>query len=337
MQRNLIVPFIALLLAAACKKDNSSPPSGTAGGGGGGQAGSAHISSWEPAIPYADDTITFHGTGFDPVASGNSITTCNHVLHVISASATQLKAHVVEDITTCIYYDDQSDVVFQANGWSDTLAAFHWKKVPRITEINTFSPYYCNALFRGGDSLEVLGIGFGPNSLASFAIAGHGINGPVQVDTGLAGYGYLRVHLLPADLGSSNDECDTATVLVTLTNTDGRVFSKQSRIGHGPHASFGNIVPNITSASRADMIANGLVIYATVNGQYLKTCMTVRLYDQSNLPILTMGGAPSGFPDSYTIGPIDPGTLAVGSYNFHPVDCDGVADLFHGGGFTLNP
>ena len=337
MRRKLFIPLTLLLLIASCKKAKA-PPSGSGGtgGGGGGQTGTAHITSWSPAVPYADDTVTFHGNGFDPTASGNVVFTCNHLFEVISASSTQLKVHLVDDMTSCLYLNDHSAIVFQANGWSDTLSEFHWKRVPQVVELNYFAPYYCNALFRGGDSLEIRGIGFGPNSLASWSIGNFQSPGTAVVDTEIVGWGNIRTRLGPSDLGSSNDECDTATVLVTLTNTDGRVFSRQTRIGHGPHMSFQNIVPNITSASRAAMLADGLVIYATVNGRFLKTCMSVRLF-LGNTLILTTGGAPDGFPNSYSIGPIDPISLVPGNYNFVPVDCDGIAGQSNGGGFTLTP
>ncbi len=342
MRQILFIPFAIVLLATSCKKGKADQPANPGGGGGGGgQTGTAHISSWSPAVPYADDTVTFHGTGFDPTASGNVVTTCNHVFQVISASSTQVKAHLVNDITSCIYYNDMSEIVFQANGWSDTLPDFHWKKTPRIMELNYFAPYYCNAFFRGGDSLEVVGIGFGSNSLASWSIGDHQSSGPVVVDTGVEGFGYIRTRLGPSDLGSAIDECDTATVLVTLTNTDGRVFSKQTRIGHGPHMSFQSIVPNINSASRADMLANNLVIYATVYGRYLKSCMAVRLYRTTGGPvdelILTAGGPPGGFPNSYVVGPIAPISLAVGNYVLKPVNCDGSIDGSHIGSFVLTP
>ena len=76
MRRKLLIPLSILLFIASCKKDNSNTPSssGGTGGGGGGQTGTAHITSWSPAVPYADDTVTFHGTGFDPAASGNIVT-----------------------------------------------------------------------------------------------------------------------------------------------------------------------------------------------------------------------------------------------------------------------
>lgn len=327
-----------LTLTIACSKDDSSAPSSSSGGGGSGGGdnnGSAHISSWSPAIPYADDTITFHGTGFDAMISGNLITTCSRTFEVISASATQLQAHLVDDITSCILYTDRSTILFHANNWTDTLTGFQWKKVPRITEINYFAPFYCDALFRSGDSLEVKGFGFGPHTFTSISIGGNSVNGTTVVDTGSLGYGYFRARLLPTDLGSSNDECDTATVLVTITNTDGRVFHAQSRIGHGPHMLWTSIVPNISSASRAQLIANNEVIYATVNGRYLKTCMTVRLA-LSGTPSLTIGGPTPGFPNSYVIGPFDPSALSVGTYYFHPADCDGIIG-FPLGSFILTP
>lgn len=337
MKRNLLFPVVAFLLIASCEKDKASPSSG---GGGGGttptQTGTAHITSWSPAIPYADDTVTFHGTGFNPTASGNIITTCNYTFEVVSASATQVKAHLVQSMYNCLAVNDFSTIVFQANGWSDTLPDFHWKRVPQIMELHYFAPYYCNAFFRGGDSLEIVGIGFGPNSLASWSIGNYPSPGMAVVDTEIVGWGNIRTRLGPSDLGSSNDECDTATVLITLTNTDGRVFSRQTRIGHGPHMIIQNVVPNISSASRAYMIANNLVIYATVNGRFLKTCMTVGLYLGNDL-ILTTGGPPGGFPNSYVIGPIAPVSLVPGAYEFLPVDCDGILNSFSGGGFTLTP
>lgn len=342
MRRKLLIPVTLLLLIGSCKKDKASPSSsGGTGGSGGGQTGTAHITSWSPAVPYADDTVTFHGNGFDPTASGNIVTTCNHVFEVISASSTQLRVHLVESMYNCLSYTDMSDIFFQANGWSDTLPNFHWKRVPQIMELNYFAPYYCNALFRGGDSLEILGIGFGPNSLASWSIGNSQSPGTAVVDTGIAGWGYIRTRLGPSDLGSSNDECDTATVLVTLTNTDGRVFSRQTRIGHGPHMSFQNVVPSIIIASRATLLANGLVIHATVNGHFLKPCMTVQFYRITGQPadelIFTAGGAPGGFPNSYVVGPIDPFNLVPGDYYFLPVDCDGIMGQLSGGGFTLTP
>jgi|GEM_PF-3800209 len=341
MQRKLIIPVVALLLIASCKKDNTPPSSSGGGGTTPTQTGSAHITSWSPAIPYADDTVTFFGTGFNTTPNGNVITTCNYTFEVVSASATQVRAHLVESMYNCLATTEQTDIVFQANGWSDTLSDFTWKKVPKIFELDYFAPYYCNALLRGGDSLKVVGVGFGPNSLASFSIGNSTVNGQVVLDTFPHGWGYIYTRLLPTDLGSSNNECDTATVLVTLTNTDGRVFSSQTRIGHGPHMSFQNVVPNIVSASRADMLANNLVIYATVNGKYLKTCMTVRLFRETGGPadelVLTTGGPPAGFPNSYVIGPIDPISLEPGTYYFIPVDCDDIAAQLNGGGFTLTP
>ena len=340
MQRKQIVPVIALLLIGSCKKDNTPPSVGSSGGGTTPtQTGTAHISSWSPDIPYADDTVTFHGTGFNPMATGNIITTCNYTFEVVSASATQVKAHLVESMYNCLSNTEQTDVVFQANGWSDTLADFTWKRVPTIPELDYFAPYYCNALLRGGDSLKLVGIGFGPNSLASFTIGGFTVNGPVVVDTFPHGWGYIYARLLPTDLGSSNDECDTASVLVTVTNTDGRSCTRGTRIGHGPHMSFSEITPNIISASRSAMITNNEVIYATVHGRYLKSCMTVDLYlgYSLNTLILTIGGPTGGFPDSYIIGPIDPSSLVPGNYEFRPIDCDGQIGMLSGGGFTLTP
>ena len=60
------------------------------------------------------------------------------------------------------------------------------------------------------------------------------------------------------------------------------------------------------------------------------------LYLGNNL-ILTTGGPPGGFPNSYVIGPIDPVSLVPGAYEFIPVDCDGILNSFSGGGFTLTP
>lgn len=309
LKQFLILTFCAVLITA-CKKEDDPTPSGGGGNNGGGGTGSGLVTSWSPQKPYYDDAITLTGGPFNTDPAQNSVVSLGDDFDILSVSSTQL---VVRAPSGYFPAGGSNGTLFITSGsGADTLPLI-WKRPMNIlTFADNLDDGLSAAPGRPGDSLVFDGSGFTTNGM-QVTINGNAM-GPIAVDSAMSCDLSFRV---PVSMGAGEDESVITTAFVVATNADGRSDTLTIPWGASPDEEVFSLELQGGGVffDQSDMVGNGQVFNFTVNGRYLFSSTPWTLWgpiagQQADAGTLGVGG----YPNQASIV-INPGSLALGTYN----------------------
>lgn len=320
MRSVLFTAITLVILSSACQKDNTAPaPNNNGGGGNGGSSNNGAITSWTPQRPYPDENITFKGSGFGTNSANVHVYLWGDVSHpftVLSVHDTELVVAPPANLDGLMNVPHFAHLQFISPAGTDTVHYFYWKAMVNLVGngLNDPEGHLYGADIRAGDSIIVHGTGLGAG--ATVLLGTEIIGSLSQVDSDYYCYAYGR--LLPdAFDNNENDETVVENRLLTVTNADGRSDTATVQVGISPHMQLAGIVYN----GPASFLSGSAESFnATIEGRYLKSCVTVRLQGPGGtFDSNPVGG---GFPNS--VGYAQPiVSLAPGIWTVTVHDCAG--------------